>query len=164
MNRHDCDICAGEGVVRLRTRPRLSVGTIGPASMDDTVQVSSKTFGCPQCSDQVPLTSLHVVSKDMVVRLPVELRAPAIEAAKHDIASAIGGAMLERGMIEFKERTSFERVMIGTIAIASPDRLPAIEQMVADRAIEAKRLLIEDTRRTVQLALGEIARRHLVTG
>jgi hypothetical protein len=147
MTNPDCDVCRGDGQIRVPLYTRMKAVQLRDRHPDPIP--SHEMFPCPKCSDMVPVQLLHAQREMVHFQIPEDLKHVAIEGGKHDLAHMLAKGLLDRGFLKFQETRNsqdvyYEFSMRATVAVVRPDRLADLEKEIAKRQEEVAREAIDE--------------------
>jgi hypothetical protein len=107
-----CDICRGEGVIRLPRWPREIVGTAEPKHAFDAPRLSPSisVFPCPECADIVQADQVRRVAVGAMFGLTYDCHGNEVEIegmrdhAKKTVAHMLASELLNADLISFEVR------------------------------------------------------------
>ncbi len=116
----DCEICRGEGKIRLPIYRRSVAFVLGETP---TLEHSHRTYPCPECGESIHQDHIAVVSRHLTVAAHdggPDYDRHMREAAAHRLVSELlrgGFIRFERGKTDDREMTYPVRATLGVVAI-----------------------------------------------
>lgn len=136
--KHDCDICRGNGVIKLPVYRPASVH-YEALPMPMAMEESSRTYACPECSRKVPEHKVMIVgAQTSVASWDVEkYRGQVMQAVQGNLANMLAHQMMKDGLIEFSEREgSMDNVHFrATVGVVSKASVATIEQRATEKMV-----------------------------
>lgn len=148
-----CDICQGSKHIRIPVASRSSVLTCDASITEATIEISSKTFPCPQCcGKQAADERIEIVGVKLVI--PDHAGDHAEQLFKRQAASTLAANFVEHASIDFSKQPHpyrpGEAELIGIVGLVTKTQVNRIE----DRALTKAHSLME---RVISVALEDIA-------
>lgn len=138
--RRECEICRGEGSIRLPIYRRMSLVADVPSI--SSAEETSRRYPCPECSETVPQDRIAVMSKHHLVQSGVDDPDFMGHVRRHSAHELIDG-LLHRKLISFERGRDDPYEMtfpiIATVGVVSPNVVATLEQRVAERQDEVAR-------------------------
>lgn len=148
-----CDICQGSKHIRLPVASRLTVLTSGASITDTTIEISSKTFPCPQCcGKQVADERIELAGVALTIR--DEYAPEAEKFYKDEAAQVLARHLVKHGSITFEKIPAPGRPgqseVTGVVGLVTRTQINRIEDRVRTEALALMECVI-------RLALEDIA-------
>lgn len=148
MSKYDCEICHGNGRIRLPRYVRLkAVG--GPSPMDAEIESSVAEFACPECeANSAPFDRVDVVSQ--IVSAASDIRdARFDEHVKERLSYDLARELLRRGLITFQQgRENLKDMTVpwkATIGAVAPKHVATMEDRISARQLEVAAEVVAQT-------------------
>jgi hypothetical protein len=133
MTKHDCEICRGNGLVRLPIYRRLMACTIDAAP--EPVE-SSRDYPCPECGDAITIGQVGALREESLVASYIN-EPGFIDHVREGLAHLLAAQLLKDGYIKFRrgpnddQRMRFQ--MVAMVGVVHPSKLDTLEQRIAER-------------------------------
>jgi hypothetical protein len=144
MAKYDCDICQGHGTIRLPLYRRVMAFTAEP---DVTMQESSRSYPCPECSDKVPFAQVGVVTSTVTIETRIS-DPKYLEHVKHSAAMGLMDEIIRAGYVQIEvgpdDTREFRREYRVTLGVVSPKQVATLEERVAGRQTEVAHAVVKE--------------------
>lgn len=143
MRKSDCDICCGEGTVRMRIHHRTSA--FEPDAVPQMIQDSHRSYACPECGGAVPAERAHVLEQHTIVEGRIKDKRYH-ESRRELIARAMADKLLKEGFITFSQtargdcpplfRDPGSFILRGRLGVVSQNFVKKLDERVAEHQTE----------------------------
>lgn len=133
MAKYDCEICRGEGQIRLPIYRRVTAAAVFDGSAA-AIEESHKVYPCPECALTAPTERIAIVDvHSRITRRELFADEKFVEAAYRDIAFQIADRLLRNNFFRFVTRpadrtANYAATITGTLGAVAPTIVATIEQ------------------------------------
>jgi hypothetical protein len=140
MTRHDCDICRGNGIVRLPIYRRVMAFSAN--EMADPTP-NHRDYPCPECGDSVTMGQVQALRQEAFATTMYANEPGFIQHVREGLAHQIVSQLLKDGYTTVKRGPDDSREMrfqmVATVGVVHPSRLDTLEQRIAENQDQVAR-------------------------
>ncbi|MGV1912104.1 hypothetical protein G6K96_21450 [Agrobacterium vitis] len=132
-SKFDCEICGGQGTIKLARRlsPGLAV-RLSAALIQEVRHDTSKTFPCPECADATDHARVSIIEASIDVDERYASDAQYVEFIEEDLTNHIAHEFRKGGFLRFSSAEPSDRFMKksfrATLGVVSQNDVATIEQ------------------------------------